>query len=262
MSDLTDQQMSDLVDRLWAAALTGEPLAATSGTTEESLSVADGQALQLELLSRWLARGERVGGYKIGLTSGQSRDAFGPGIRPFGCILQSRILPSGATFNIAGKGVCGLENELVFRIDHKLPATEITATDMRAVATSVAPGFELNQRRLGGATGNGLRVADNLSQWGIVVGEFTTAVDVDFVDLIVELSLDDKIVEKLKARGHIDDHFESLATLANRLREFGRELVTGDLVITGSFTRQPIKGPANWRGVFNSLGAVTIEVAQ
>ncbi len=266
MSDLMDQRMSDLVERLWAAALTGEPLATTPdttpGTTEESPSVDEGQSLQLEMLARWIARGEVVGGYKIGLTSGQSRDAFGPGIRPFGYILQSRILRSGATFNVAGRGVCGLENELVFRIDNELPAREITAVDMRAIATSVAPGFELNQRRLGGATGNGLRVADNLSQWGIVVGNFTTAADVDLDALNVELSLDDNVVETLAARGHIDDHYESLTTLANRLRQFGRELATGDLVITGSFTRQSIKGSANWRGQFSSLGEVAIEVTQ
>ena len=248
--------MSDLRDQLWDSAVHGK----APTTKGESLSVDQGQTLQLEVLERWLEQGERVAGYKVGLTSGKARNAFGPGVRPFGYVLQSRILHSGETFNAAEVASCGLETELVFRLDQALPPREITADDMRSAAASVAPGFELNQRRLSGDASRGLRVADNLSQWGIVVGEFTPAEKIDLANLKVELLLDDHLVESISGSGHIDDHFASLATLANRLRKFGRDLVVGDLVITGSFTRQAITKTAAWRGVFKTLGEVTVRV--
>ncbi|MCZ6616838.1 MAG: hypothetical protein O7E57_01800, partial [Gammaproteobacteria bacterium] len=159
--------MSDLRDQLWDSAVYGKAPTARG----ESLSVDQGQTLQLDVLERWLEQGERVAGYKVGLTSGKSRNAFGPGVRPFGYVLQSRILQSGETFNAAEVASCGLENELAFRIDQDLPPREITADDMRRAAASVAPGFEINQHRLTADATSGLRVADNLSQYGMVVGE-------------------------------------------------------------------------------------------
>ncbi len=248
--------MSEIREQLWAAAVRGAPVT-HSGS---SLSVDEGQSLQLELLEKWCEQGERSAGYKIGLTSGRSRDAFGPGVRPFGYILHSRILQSGETFDTPEFATCGLENELVFRIDHDLPRCEITADDMRSAAASVAAGFEINQHRLTGEATSGLRVADNLSQWGIVVGEFTPAKNIDLASLEVQLFLDDQLVETTRAKGHIDDHYRSLSTLANRLRSFSRQLQAGDLVITGSFTRQAITRSATWRGEFKSLGEVVIQV--
>ena len=84
-----------------------QPFTATPST---ETSVADGQTISVGRLDRLLAEGEQLGGWKLGLTSGRSRDAFGAGIRPFGFILAGRIYPSGAILErLPGLGV---ENEL------------------------------------------------------------------------------------------------------------------------------------------------------
>jgi 2-keto-4-pentenoate hydratase len=73
------------------------------------------------------------------------------------------------------------------------------------------------------------------------------------------LSRDGVEVERVAARGHIDDHFESLATLARELAKFDRGLKAGQRVITGSFTRQPVREPARWEADFGPLlGRVAI----
>src|SRR5262245_32733431 len=56
----------------------------------------DALEIQLAVLEEMLKRGERLAGWKVGMTSGPSRDAMGAGFRPFGYILQSRSLHSGA----------------------------------------------------------------------------------------------------------------------------------------------------------------------
>jgi len=128
------------------------------------------------------------------------------------------------------------------------------------VIGGVAPAFEINETRLAGKVDPPARVADNLSQWGIVVGKLTKPVplDFDFDSLEVVLRRDGVEVERVAARGHIDDHFESIATLTRTLAKFNRGLKAGERIITGSFTRQRVDGPSRWEGDFGPLGTVAI----
>ena len=54
-------------------------------------------ALQLRVLNRFETAGERLGGWKVGLTSGKARNRMGKDFRPFGYVLHSRIFRSGVT---------------------------------------------------------------------------------------------------------------------------------------------------------------------
>ena len=233
-----------------------------TATPSPETSVADGQTISVGRLDRLLAEGEQLGGWKLGLTSGRSRDAFGAGVRPFGFILASRIHPSGAILErLPGLGV---ENELCWVLAEPLAGDSVTAADARRAVAGVAPAFELNQSRLPDDAAPGVRVADNLSQWGLVVGKLLSvpgAFDLDALleELTVTLRCDGEFCEQVSARGHIDDHFESLARLARELARFGRSLAPGEHVITGAYTRQRVVHPATWRGEFGAiLGAVEI----
>ena len=250
--------MNDLEEMIWRSLHSGElDIAPTE------ISVDEGQRLQLRVLERWIEQGETLAGYKIGLTSGEARNAFGAGIRPFGFILRSRVLRSGDSVQRNKIGRMGIENELVFRVGESISATSITGEAARKVIEAVAPAFEINQRRLllipGGESSNGLRVADNLSQWGIVTGNFLD-LDQDFDNLVVSLSCDGESVQEVRAKGHIDDHFDSIAALINRLHSYGRGLSRGDLIITGSFTKQPIDSAGRWCGNFGEIGRVELQV--
>ena len=78
------------------------------------LSIEEGQKLQIQLLERWLEQGEELGGWKIGMTSGASRNAMGEGIRPFGFILKSRIGSNNEKLNLTELRNGGVENEVCF----------------------------------------------------------------------------------------------------------------------------------------------------
>jgi len=246
--------MTELIDIIWEGTQSGEIIAELP-----ELEIDEGQRLQIKLLDKWLDTGEQLAGYKVGLTSGAARNAFGPGVRPFGFILMSRVLQSGG--NLALIRNLGVENELVFRVGKSIKATGVTAEDAREIVDGVAPGFEINQHRLKRAGSNGIRIADNLSQWGIVVGDFQD-VDRPYEQLSVQLKKDGEIVQQVAASGHIDNHFESIAALINRLHRFDRGLQAGELVITGSFTRAAVTEPGIWCGDFSDLGAVTLEVTE
>jgi 2-keto-4-pentenoate hydratase len=127
------------------------------------------QRRQLERLAVLEATGELVGGWKLGQTSGESRDAFGPGVRPFGFIPASRILIEGASLSWADVGNGGIENELCFVVGTDV-TEPVTAHTVRTCLEGVAPAFEINQRRISKTSPASERIEDGLANWGIVVG--------------------------------------------------------------------------------------------
>ncbi|MEM7100946.1 MAG: hypothetical protein AAF541_21990 [Pseudomonadota bacterium] len=254
----------DIVDIIWA--LHQDP-----GTDlNEQLANIDlefdaGQALQLALLARWLEQGESIGGWKIGMTSGANRNAMGDGIRPFGFILQSRIFESGSELSLSDLHKGQVENELALLIGKEL-APGATRRDAVASVEAIIPAFEINQKRLPPGAGSGLRVADNLSNYGIVVGGSTPPVD-DLSNMQVTLeqqatqSQPLQVIESVQSQGHIDDHFDSLAILSNRLHKFGHALKPGQYVITGAYGKTSFAA-GTYTGQFDQgVGSVSVTLA-
>ena len=228
-------------------------------SVNEELTAA--QRRQLDHLRALEDSGEHVGGWKIGLTSGSARDRFGTGVRPFAYILASRILADGDSLSWSEVANGGLENEVCFEIGADITAP-VTAASVRDMLAGVAPGFEINQNRPGAAASPAALIEDGLTNWGIVVGPMRPiAAAGDLQDITVTLGREGREIEQVNALGHIDDHFESLATLANQLLVFGRRLQRGDKVITGAFGRKRQPEPGTWTGSFGPrLGTVHLRI--
>ena len=221
----------------------------------------EGLRRQLETLDARVAGGEVLAGWKVGLTSGRSRDAMGPGFRPFGYVLESRVLESGAFLPLEDFTKIGVENEVCFTIGETIRSdgTDVDRDMVLGALAGASPGFEINEPRLAGDASPTERLADNLSQWGIVAGPARPVADIDFDALEVTLSRDGEAVETVAAAGHIDDHFASIAALAMQLGRFGIALEPGQRVITGAFGRSAVSGPSRWRGDFGPiLGTVEV----
>ncbi len=254
--------MQNHLDILWQ--LHRDPDSDPSALFElPEISADEGQAIQFQLLDRWLNEGEELGGWKIGMTSGESRDALGVGVRPSGFVLKSRIFTSGAQIPRSRLYSGGVENELCFVVGQPLGAGA-TAEDARQAMAGIAPGFEINQKRLPPGSAAGLRIADDLSNWGIVYGEPIAphALTGHLDDLVVTLSEHSAAgtaeIERVASAGHMDPHYDSLAILARRLAEFGHALAPGQQVITGAYGKTPF-APGQFAGHF-SLGIGEVEL--
>jgi 2-keto-4-pentenoate hydratase len=259
MSDIVDG--ADIVDILWRvhnAPADGHASALSNPPLDRALSLAEGQQLQLELLQRWLDSGEHIGGWKIGMTSGANRNAMGDGIRPFGFILASRIKTAADQLSVGALNRGQIENELCFLIGSELGQDSTREDAMQAVA-AVVPAFEINQKRLPGDASTGLRVADDLSNWGIAIGEPVPPPE-DLSALTVTLKGEHGTIEQVASAGHIDDHYESLATLARGLAEYGHALQPGQYVITGAYGKTPFAA-GTYNGEFDlGIGTVTVNL--
>lgn len=214
-------------------------------------------ATQLLVLRRLEADGHKLGGWKVGLTSGSARDSLGAGVRPFGFLLKDRVLSSPARVQLQKVFACQVEAELSFEIAEDIGGEDVTSDMVRPAVASVSSGFEINEIRATAPHNLEILVADGLSNWGVVFGE-PSPVSEDLSSISVELKLGHETVFIGVPLGGIDDHFKSLAALCRSLARHGHSLKRGDRCITGSFTRIPLNSPGIVSAKFTGLAPVEV----
>jgi 2-keto-4-pentenoate hydratase len=230
-----------------------------SGFTSDVVD--DGARLQLEVLDGLFAAGETVGGWKIGWTSRGARTGAGAaGDRPFGYILDKRVLTSGAAIDLASIPVCKLEPEIALILGESLSGADVTPEQARAAVRSVAPSFEVNSSRLRPGMSLGVRVGNSLNNWGIVVGAHRPVSEIDLADLKVTLFGNGLPLDTGTSDPDVlDDPFVSLAKVASYLHQFGRGLEAGQVLITGSLCAPTVaEAGTRYEAVFGALGSVSV----
>ncbi|MDH4363681.1 MAG: hypothetical protein OEY41_00415 [Acidimicrobiia bacterium] len=245
-----------ITEQLWASGQAGDYFPAE---LVGKLDYEGGLKVQLGLLRRKLEAGERLGGWKVGLTSPRARAMIGFDERPFGHILASRILESGAEVDAALLTRGGVEPEMVFTFGETVDVADPTEAQLRAAVSLVAAGFELNERRPGTATAFDfpMMVADGMAQWGIVVGEGTSEVgDLQAVEVVMRANGEERA--RHVSRDVLDSHWASLARLAALLRRHGQRIEAGHRVITGAFCRLDVQAGDRWVADYTGLGTVEV----
>ena len=246
-----------LVERLWAARQAGDYC---PSWLNGALSLDEAHAVQLGLLARKLAQGERLAGWKVGLTGNRARTAMGIDARPFGHVLASRALRSGARLGVAAIARPSIEPELCFTIGERLAGRDVSRDTVASRLARVAAGYEINERRPGSVRPDfGATVTDCLTQWGIVEGD---GVDLrsagDLNDVRCTLVRNGEKVYEGRSRDELDDHLESLRRLVGTLSAHGLALEPGQKVITGAFTRFNAAPEEHWRASYDGIGDVEV----
>src|SRR5271155_5539631 len=118
--------LAKAVEDFWVARKHGEffPRAYYDQLTSD-----DAYRIQLALIDRRVAAGERQIGWKVGLTSKAIQNQFGFHEPAFGCILETR--PSGTVFAARDLVKPGFETELCVRLGPPL-AGEVSLEEVRA----------------------------------------------------------------------------------------------------------------------------------
>jgi 2-keto-4-pentenoate hydratase len=248
------ENQAAMIDTLYTARKEGLPL---TGLDLTRLGLEDALTLQLGVLKRFEAAGERRGGWKVGLTSGGARDRMGKDFRPFGYVLQSRIFRSGAVAPVAKILNCSVEPELCLIVGAPLRGDQVDVAEVKAAVRAVAPAFEINERRIQADSGHATLLADGLAQWGIVVGPEAPVRD-GLVDTTVEFYRDEQLVETKTPGTTMDDPYLSLARLCRLLHTYGEGLEPGQPVITGSFCHHAVRQPGVYRAMFSGIGEVAV----
>lgn len=250
--------VEEAIDILWDGIQQGMYFpTALSG----QLTLEEGYRVQLGVLSRHLAAGQRQAGWKIALSGVGARQAAGVHVPAFGYLLESGRYAQGHSFSCHEIPNPAIESELLITLGHDLQGPGVTRAQALAAATKIAPAFELVSIRGSLAQDLPLGIADNIAQWGFVVGEehvpYPKALDLAGVE--VEIVKNGNTEAHVHSGNAIDDPLGSIAWLANELARYGVVLTAGQSVLTGAVVRPlPIAPGDRWETHFSSIGTIQV----
>lgn len=222
------------------------------------LTIDQAYRVQLGLLDRWVARGERLAGWKVGLTAPVIQKQFGMHEPVMGFLLESGHRESGVRFRHAELVEPGFENELCLTVGARLEGPGVTRAQARAAITAVQPAFEIIEGRGDFRGDAALALTDNAQQKAFVTGPASQLpADWEPASTTVEVSINGRRVEQAVGSEETGHPLGAVAWLAKKLAEFGRRIESGHRIMSGSFTRQyPIARGDRIETRFTPFGAV------
>jgi 2-keto-4-pentenoate hydratase len=250
--------LTQAIDDFWIARTRGEFF---PQDYRDRLTLDDAYRIQLALIERRLAAGERHIGWKVGLTAKPIQEQFGFFEPVFGCILETK--PSGHDFGARELINPGFETELCIHLADRLEG-EVSAQQVRDAIDVIHPSFEIIETRGDFVSQIALALADNAQQRSVILGEpVRLAPDMALDEVEVRVELNGQEVARGLGSAVLGNPLNSIAWLAGKLGQYGQRLRAGDVVMTGSFVRQFPLSPGDLAVAgFSGIGRVEVGIAE
>jgi 2-keto-4-pentenoate hydratase len=250
MQNFDEQQA---IDAFWAARARGEYF---PKEWFDRLDLDQAYRIQLGMIARRIAAGERQIGWKVGLTATAIQQQFGFHEPVFGCILDSK--PSGHIFQAGELIRPGFEPELCLRVRETLRGEVDVATVRRAI-DAVYPSLEIIETRGDFTAQIALAMADNAQQKTVVLGELVALGDLALESVEATVRINGIVVATGRGDAVLGSPLNSVVWLAQKLQAFGRSIQAGEIIMSGSFTRQfPIEAGDRVEVEFAGVGQVAV----
>jgi 2-keto-4-pentenoate hydratase len=247
---------------LYEARRTGVPIPPLTDE-DPTLGVADGYAVQEQLVAMLLADGEEIIGYKVGLTSAAMQRSIGVDSPDYGPVFASTKVRDGGELSLTGRIAPRAEAEIVFVLRSELRGPGVTVERARAAVAGAVAGMEIVDSRIADwRIELADTVADLASNGALVVSDRVVPID-DFDPRLVGmvLSRNGEVAGTGVGAVALGDPVAVVAWLANTLGEHGVALEAGHLVMTGSLHAPlPLAAGDVFIAEFDRLGAVTLRV--
>ncbi len=224
----------------------------------DRLTLDEAYRIQLGVIARRVAAGERQIGWKVGLTAEPIQQQFGFHEPVFGCILDSR--PSGHVFGRDELIRPGFEPELCLRVGTTLRG-EVDVPTVRRAIDAVYPALEIIETRGDFTAQIAVAMADNAQQKTVILSEPVALGGLALDGVVATVRINEAIVATGRGEAVLGNPLNSVMWLARKLGEFGRSIQVGELIMSGSFTRQfPIEQGDNIHVDFAGIGAVQVSM--
>lgn len=242
MSGKSIEALAEQLDQAWQSGTPIEPFSESEGLQ----SVEDAYDIQATWTKMREARGERIVGRKIGLTSLAIQKQLGVNEPDYGNIWASSHYPAinnRAEIPASDFMQPRVEAEVAFLIGRPLYGPHITPQEVLAATDAMALVVEIVASRIANWRIKLVdTVADNASYGGFVLGQWDSSLR--SADLrLLGLTMHKNGIHTAEgvgaaAMGH---PALSVAWLANKLSEFNIHLQPGDIVLSGGVTpMQPV----------------------
>ena len=202
-----------------------------------TMSVADGYAVQDELLRRWQTGGRTLAGYKGGLTSKAKMDQMGVRVPAFGMLISDTCVVDGGTVQMSELIHPKVEAEIAFVTARELSGT-VSIDEVLDATDFVMPAIEVIDSRFRDFKFDLPSViADNTSAARYVVGGAPRRVKgLDLRLLGVVMERNGELIGAAAAAAVMGHPAASVAALVQWLADAGRALPAGSLIMTGGVT--------------------------
>jgi 2-keto-4-pentenoate hydratase len=226
--------------------------------------MADGYAIQKELVPLLLADGDRIVGYKVGLTSEPMQKLIGVDSPDYGPVLASTVYRDGDEIPLRRFIAPKVEAEIVFVLGERLRGPGVTLTAARAAVGGAVAGVEIVDSRIAGWR---IKLADTVADLASngAVATSSRIVPVAGLDtrlIGMTLTRNGELVDTGAGAAALGDPVAVVAWLANVLGENGIALEPGHLIMTGALHAAVPMAPGDvFRAEFDRLGPVTVRVA-
>jgi 2-keto-4-pentenoate hydratase len=248
---------------LYEARRTRTPIAPFTDA-DPSLGMADGYAIQQELVRLLLADGDRVIGYKVGLTSVPMQKMIGVDSPDYGPVLASTVYADGATVPLSAFIAPKVEAEIVFTLGTRLQGPGVTVDQARAAITGASAGLEIVDSRIADWR---IKLADTVADLASNGAMATAAgsVPIDGFDPRLTgmvMTRNGELVDTAAGAAALGDPVAVVAWLANTLGEHGVALEPDHVVMTGALhAAVPLSAGDVFTAEFDRLGSVSIRVS-
>lgn len=229
-------------------------------TTTFELGLDEAYAAQALSVGRRLARGERLVGVKMGLTSRAKMVQVGVDEVIWGRLTDAMVVPDGGVVERRRFVHPRVEPEIAFLLGRDVTGPLTSAQAMDAVA-AVAPAAEIiDSRYLDFHFALADVVADNSSSSGLVVGDWC-APDTPVGNLGIVVDVDGRPAEIGSSAAILGNPVRSLVEATRMVTAAGLQLEAGWIVLAGGATAAvPISPGHSYRVSIERLGAAQFSV--
>ena len=264
---LDTRSIEQIAAELDAAERTRTPVRQLSQRFPDA-RIEDGYAVQRAWVAMKIARGARVLGHKIGLTSRAMQQSVGITEPDYGVLLDDMFYEDAAKIPHGRFIRPRVEVELAFVLGRPLAGPDVTLYDVLEATAWVRPAIEIIDARFQmtdpgtGATRKVTdTIADNAANAALVVGgRPVRPTDIDLRWVAALLYQNGVIEESGVAAAVLNHPANGVAWLARRLAPWGESLAAGETVLSGSFTRPVFVAPGDVFSVdYGALGSIACE---
>ncbi|APO68983.1 2-oxo-hepta-3-ene-1,7-dioic acid hydratase [Rhizobium gallicum] len=234
---LTDEERRSAAQALLGAEESRVPIPQLSKTYPQ-IEIEDAYRIQDLWAEGRIAKGARVAGHKIGLTSRAMQMASKMTEPDYGRILDDALFNDGAQIRADLFIKPRLEMELAFIIGENLEGPSTRIYDVMRATEFIVPALEIIDYRTEVPRAITDTIADNAAFGAIVVGgRVIRPMDIDIRWIGATLSKNGIIEESGVSAAVMGHPAAGVAWLVNKLHAVGGKLEKGQIVLAGSFTR-------------------------
>lgn len=234
---LTDEERRSAAQALLGAEESRVPIPQLSKTYPQ-IEIEDAYRIQDLWAEGRIAKGARVAGHKIGLTSRAMQMASKMTEPDYGRILDDALFNDGAQIRADLFIKPRLEVELAFIMGEDLEGPNTRTYDVMRATEFIVPALEIIDYRTEVPRAITDTIADNAAFGAIVVGgRVIRPMDVDIRWIGATLSKNGIIEETGVSAAVMGHPAAGIAWLVNKLHAVGGKLEKGQIVLAGSFTR-------------------------